>query len=578
MALAEPVKTAQGLRFDAFVLRLQEVATGALAWGNPVTSGRAEVRIEALESKVDQLLAQSGAIIPTNGDTAEVTSSTSAQAKDVIDQGLLTIDAANMLLNEFRTTLMPHCPFVIISPQMTAETLRRDKPFLLLTILTAALHDNMPLQRRLEKQVKKVISDCMIFDGTVSFEILQGLLVHLAWCQYHSRPRRFSQYLHLAISIITDLQLDRPPENRFWRTRVNFDTGLDRKSVSWGREEKRAVIGYSYLSSSQVSPYLQTTDTWILQKGCSFPYSPYFESMCKLLATDAEYPSDRYLLHIVQLQQISEKITLVSMQHVPKIQNSSFGLEHYYRELKSEIDLYRANLPFLLTESQILFMQFYTVEMYLCQITLFDHKPGAQALRHESSFQIEVLRMGLTAAKTLLHYYMCLPLGCDAKFPNVGWVQLGFAVTLACKLVVAASEPSVHPHTVDLCRALDISNTMRQCILRIQALITSDMDASGDRDVFFHYEKRLKRVQWWFESQAIPEPNNDYSHHDAPLAEGIDPPAGDPGNCVDTLQSALNGPDNYIHWPGFFPDTAIDEMYIDWIAHSTTSFDQQHLG
>jgi hypothetical protein len=28
MDLAEPVKTARGLRFDAFVLRLQEVATG----------------------------------------------------------------------------------------------------------------------------------------------------------------------------------------------------------------------------------------------------------------------------------------------------------------------------------------------------------------------------------------------------------------------------------------------------------------------------------------------------------------------------------------------------------------------
>lgn len=59
--------------------------------------------------------------------------------------------------------------------------MRRDKPFLLLTILTAALHDNMPLQRTLEKQIKKVISDCMIFDGSVSFEIFRGLLVHLAW-------------------------------------------------------------------------------------------------------------------------------------------------------------------------------------------------------------------------------------------------------------------------------------------------------------------------------------------------------------------------------------------------------------
>lgn len=69
-------------------------------------------------------------------------------------------------------------------------------------------------------------------------------------CQYHSKPRRFSQYLHLGISLITDLQLDRPPEHRFWRTRVDFDSELDRESISWGREEKRAVIGFFYLSSS----------------------------------------------------------------------------------------------------------------------------------------------------------------------------------------------------------------------------------------------------------------------------------------------------------------------------------------
>lgn len=74
--------------------------------------------------------------------------------------------------------------------------------------------------------------------------------------------------------------------------------------------------------------------------------------MCKLLAADAEYPSDKYLLHIVQLQQLSEKITQVSSQHAPEIHNTPFNLEHYYREFKSELDLYRANLPFLLSESR----------------------------------------------------------------------------------------------------------------------------------------------------------------------------------------------------------------------------------
>lgn len=69
----------------------------------------------------------------------------------------------------------------MLPPQMTAEKLRREKPFLFLAILTATLCDNMPLQRKLETEVKKATSECLIFDGPVSFEVLQGILVHIAW-------------------------------------------------------------------------------------------------------------------------------------------------------------------------------------------------------------------------------------------------------------------------------------------------------------------------------------------------------------------------------------------------------------
>ncbi|KOS37648.1 hypothetical protein ACN38_g11548 [Penicillium nordicum] len=103
MTLAKPVKAARGLKSDAFPT------------SQPDTRDRG---IETLEAKVDQLLVQLGTPIPT-----EVTPSSSGDAKDVIDQGLLTIGIANMLLSKFRATLMPHCPFVIISAQTTAETL-----------------------------------------------------------------------------------------------------------------------------------------------------------------------------------------------------------------------------------------------------------------------------------------------------------------------------------------------------------------------------------------------------------------------------------------------------------------------
>lgn len=93
----------------------------------------------------------------------------------------------------------------------------------------------------------------------------------------------------------------------------------------------------------------------ILQKRCSFPYSPYIESLGILLATEPEYSSDRYLLHIVQLQKISERIVPLSTPVVPEIHDPNLGIEHHYRELKTDLVRYQANLPFPLTENCALF-------------------------------------------------------------------------------------------------------------------------------------------------------------------------------------------------------------------------------
>ncbi|KAL4971317.1 hypothetical protein BDW66DRAFT_165454 [Aspergillus desertorum] len=529
-------------------------------------------RIDALEAKLDQLLAQSTSATVSEASVDDkipaTTTNTPRPPQDVIDSGLLTLEAASLLLQDYRRTLMPYCPFVILPAHATASTLRRDKPFLFLAILTAALYDNMPLQRTLELEVKRAISSCMIFDGPISFDMLQGLLVHLAWCQYHSRPRRFSQYLHLAISIITDLQLDRAPEYRFWRTRIDFNGELDRE-ISWGNEERRAVIGFFWFSSSI---------SHILQKLSSFSYIPYLQTSCELLASNAEYDSDQHLVHMVQLQRLSEKVILVSSsQHAPETQSSD-ALEQCYHELWSELDLYRAQLPFSLTESHLLLMQYHTAELYLCQVTLFDHKPSAQHPRHDSPFQIKTLRMGLTAARTLLDFYIALPLRQEVAFNNAGWVQLGFAVTLACKLVVAAADPLIHPHTADLTRALNLSTMLSRCILRIQALVTSQMDARGDRDVFYHYEKRLKRAQWWFESQSLSR-SQQQLNESLPAGTGEASSTRNTGIAEIPADEELSGyapvprDDFDFQWAGLFPSPALDDMFAGWIAQGSTGFD-----
>ncbi|KAJ5752226.1 RTA1-domain-containing protein [Penicillium odoratum] len=250
-----------------------------------------------------------------DGSPVSVATIAPAACTDVIDQGLLTIDAANVLLKVYQTTLTHYCPFVIIPPQVNAQQLRREKPLLFLAIINAALYENLFLQRKLEMESKKAISECIIGSGKISFEVLQGLLVHIAWCQYHSRPRRYYQYLSLAISVITDLQLDRPPEQRYWTTRVSFD-GDDDKDLN-----PRFLWRLICLRISQ-----------ILQKRFYFLYLLCLESLGMYLAADTGYASDRYLMHIVELQGISEKIAFYSAPHFPGPHGGNPGIELSYVE------------------------------------------------------------------------------------------------------------------------------------------------------------------------------------------------------------------------------------------------------
>lgn len=101
--------------------------------------------------------------------------------KDVIDSGLLSLELANTLLDTFKVTMLPHFPFVVIAPHTTAEELRYWKPFLFIAILAASSFQNVQLQKDLREEVKQMICSRMILKGEVSFELLQGLLVYLAW-------------------------------------------------------------------------------------------------------------------------------------------------------------------------------------------------------------------------------------------------------------------------------------------------------------------------------------------------------------------------------------------------------------
>lgn len=149
-------------------------------------------KIEALESKVRELMTDQN----TSGQSSQATSETvfgtrSASVtetddgdKDIIDRCLLDLEIAENYLELFKTILTPHFPFVVIPHQISAIQLREEKPFLFLAIMSSASYENMPLQRLLGTEVKKAVASRIILNGEVSFDLLQGLLVFLAWYAY----------------------------------------------------------------------------------------------------------------------------------------------------------------------------------------------------------------------------------------------------------------------------------------------------------------------------------------------------------------------------------------------------------
>ncbi|KAF2493928.1 hypothetical protein BU16DRAFT_464436 [Lophium mytilinum] len=534
---------------------------------------RKDHRIEALEAKVNELLNTQSQSSGEHSQSPDASPQFTAKiTEDVIDSGLITIDNANALLHTFKTFMTPHFPFVVIPTHMPAEELRLQKPFLFLVLLAASSYDDMPLQRLLGKEVNKYISARIIIGGEVSFELLQGLLVHLAWCQYHSRPRRYSQLLGIAISIIVDLRLDRYPQTlSSWKSApglVSEDSpnprAADGAKSSWGRDVQRAVAGCYYLSSSVAV---------MLEKLTTFPYSPYIEDTCVSLKEKSEYATDKYLVYIIRLQRVLGNISHQTSGHFNLI-NPDAAVELHITKLRAELDNFQERLPFPMSENHLLGMLYHTVELYLYQISLLDKHCGPNATRSIpwSPWRQEMLSAGLISAKSLLGFYITMPLGAEKLLNNTELIQIGFALTVSTKLSLVAGSSLVNQQSRNLGTVLDMSGILRECIARLEALVTGHVDAAGDQDVFVHYIKRVQRIQKWYEGSegvdsnfqhANAQYNTQFSPMAQPMADGVFNTSTIVGLTVP--DSVLMDGMYDLQFANFYSDATFDEMMGGWM-------------
>ncbi|KAF4452976.1 hypothetical protein F53441_4207 [Fusarium austroafricanum] len=383
-------------------------------------------------------------------------------------RGMLTVEKGQEFLDTFRMRMSPHFPFVIIPDTVTIQGLVQDKPTLCVAILAAASHEDLKLQQSLGKLFNEIVVVRMIKGPFASLDMLQGLLVHLAW------PRNASLW---ALS----------RETKQVTGEMTYD-------------EMRALAGTYYLSSSSAV---------LLQKSHHFRYSPYILQCCHELLSGGTSPTDRHLPYIIYLQKLTEEVDDAVTEANGAIRGSRQDrLPAELHRIRERYTSTKSTLPFPLSESPIISLQLHVLDLLICQPSPdgTSYGPsGFQSLQQgtDQTLLLDWLSQSMSAAKSLISVILLLPPGDEDLMPNVGWIMLYCAVSLSVRLDLIAAQPENAQTAGHLRRVLDMPHTLRQIVLRMEAAAgpnTSD----GEPDPYHGLARRARRIERWYHERCGP--------------------------------------------------------------------------
>ncbi|KGO65950.1 hypothetical protein PITC_021510 [Penicillium italicum] len=217
--------------------------------------------------------------------------STATDAAWITDLGLTPV-VLEHLLDRFRG-MASYFPFVWLSSAWTAASMAEDRPFLLLAVAAAASSKYCHLQDALNRKFKESLSQRVIIAGEKDLDLLQGLLVHLAWFHFHFVPgsQQTYQYLQIGISMVIDLRLDQEAADLLEQRTEMGDAYI--------REACRAYLGCYYISS-------------IISMASGKPNNLKFnEAMLRcamLLQQEPEFETDLLIYPVTKVLQFSEEV------------------------------------------------------------------------------------------------------------------------------------------------------------------------------------------------------------------------------------------------------------------------------
>jgi Fungal Zn(2)-Cys(6) binuclear cluster domain len=257
---------------------------------------------------------------------------------DVIDQHIVDAKTAYRIFDRYNTE-MQVLPVVVFVPGTKAEDIRRSKPVLFLSILSAASNTIRPdLQQTFGSEVMRVLADRIVVRGEKSLEIVQSLQIVTVYYQPPERYEElnFNQLIHIAVVMGIDIGMgkrSRAGHVAPWREYMG-KTAYPEPNVA---ETRRAWLGLYFMCANA---------SMTLRRPLLVRWSAYMDESLEVLAKAPDaLPSDKWLAHLVRSQHIAEEVGYqFSMDDPPSdVSITQTKVQYQMKTFEKQLDEWRRN-------------------------------------------------------------------------------------------------------------------------------------------------------------------------------------------------------------------------------------------
>ncbi|KAJ5809706.1 uncharacterized protein N7503_001924 [Penicillium pulvis] len=441
--------------------RLKKECNGQTPGSHRRTKAAKEnLEVSALEAKLDRMV-ELLAASEKSRDAQSNTSHSPEHSSTYPDEDSASPDGQDdeAYMDVLRKSIMPLFPFIAIPAHLTADQLRREKPFLHLNI-TMVTCQHAPRQREIAEMVKQYAAEHIVLKGEHSLDLLQGLLLYLSWFitiaplprwQYeqsanpengpvgpHIQPQISAQldvYMQLAIAQVISLNLnqgiaslrslDRPLS---YLRAFDFHPHLIPARTL---EERRIYLGCYYIS--------------VLLSICVREMEPvrftkYTDECCEELTKAMEFPTDAYLVQLIRVVHLGDKVhrtTPIKELGPSAVVSTPLGL--IVRGHQAELQQLKTSFSCESPQSGILSLHYQTVEIIIYRICLSEDVSDTQYGDY-STTRLDLLFRCLEAVKSFVYDIHSLPVDLFPFFPFTIWCQFGLTMVTLSRLTLFQGE------------------------------------------------------------------------------------------------------------------------------------------